>query len=174
MLPLVYFQTMQLLKVGSQGILKKQWARNCLQNAEPKRNVQKCPEDPPAECTVAKVSVFIIESLEYCESVHQQVSQNDGFFLGFWSWALSHFHHVLVCERLAQHAEGQIMWICVPVGGDVLVVRLWLSNHVGQSNIIAGTFCRCLWLQWEQGSVKLTKRFVTHAEMRCKTSDVCH
>lgn len=52
-----------------------------MQNAEPKRNVRNCPEDPPARCTVAKVSVFIMESLEYCESEHQQVSQNDrGFF----------------------------------------------------------------------------------------------
>lgn len=85
------------------------------------------------------------------------------FFLGFWSWSLSHFHHVLVCERLAQHAEGQGVWICVPVGGEVVVVGLHggVSIHLTDLNRIVGTFCIYTWfpqLQWEQGAVNKCTR----------------
>ncbi len=35
--------------------------------------------------------------------------------------SLCHFHHVKGCVRLGQRVEGRV-WICVPVGGDVIMM----------------------------------------------------
>lgn len=71
----------------------KEWVKKkiCLQNAEAKSIVIPCT-DLPADWTIAQVSVFIDESLEFCESVQPQVCQCD--FSTMW-WYVRGWHSTL-------------------------------------------------------------------------------